>query len=98
MRPTLVSRESALARVAGSQNIVVLRGQYGGETVFSGSGAGGGPTSVAVVSDIAAIARLEPERSEGAALRAPAHVSGEFVTPQYLRFVVRDRPGHHRAR
>jgi homoserine dehydrogenase len=93
VRPTLVYRESALARVAGSQNIVVLRGQYGGETVFSGSGAGGGPTSVAVVSDIAAIARLESERSEAAALRAPTHVRGEFVTPQYLRFVVRDRPG-----
>ncbi|HZA35152.1 MAG TPA: homoserine dehydrogenase, partial [Vicinamibacterales bacterium] len=93
VRPTLVYRESALARVAGSQNIVVLRGQYGGETVFSGSGAGGGPTSVAVVSDIAAIARLEPARSEAAALRTPTHVRGEFVTPQYLRFVVRDRPG-----
>ena len=25
--------------------------------------------------------------------RAPARVSGEFVTPHYLRFVVRDRPG-----
>ena len=63
VRPALVSRESALARVAGSQNIVVLRGHYGGETVLSGSGAGGGPTSVAVVSDIAAIARQGPEEN-----------------------------------
>jgi homoserine dehydrogenase len=93
VRPTLVPRDSALARVAGSQNIVVLRGQYGGETVFSGSGAGGGPTSVAVVSDISAVARLEPAREEGVALRSPARVSGEFVTPHYLRFIVRDRPG-----
>jgi homoserine dehydrogenase len=93
VRPTLVPCDSALARVAGSQNIVVLRGEYGGETVFSGSGAGGGPTSVAVVSDISSIARQEPEREDGAALRVPASVSGEFVTPHYLRFVVRDRPG-----
>ena len=27
------------------------------------------------------------------ALRSPARVSGEFVTPHYLRFIVRDRPG-----
>ena len=93
VRPTLVPRHSALAHVAGSQNIVVLQGRYGGETVFSGSGAGGGPTSVAVVSDIAAVARLEPERDEGPTLRVPTRISGEFVTPHYLRFVVRDRPG-----
>jgi homoserine dehydrogenase len=93
VRPALVSRESALARVAGSQNIVVLRGHYGGETVLSGSGAGGGPTSVAVVSDISAIARQGPEGEQDLSLRAPAQVSGEFVTPHYLRFVVRDRPG-----
>ena len=93
VRPTLVPRDSALARVAGSQNIVVLRGQYGGETVFSGSGAGGGPTAVAVVSDISAIARQEPARDDGVPLRSPARVSGEFVTPHYLRFIVRDRPG-----
>jgi homoserine dehydrogenase len=93
VRPALVPLDSALARVMGSQNIIVLRGCYGGETVLSGHGAGGGPTSVAVVSDLTAVARQNPERDLLSATVRPADVSGEFVTPHYLRFVVRDRPG-----
>jgi len=93
VRPALVPRESSIARASGSQNVVVLKGHYGGETVFSGSGAGGGPTSVAVVSDIAAIARQEPERNGNACARRPSSVDGDSVTPHYLRFIVRDRPG-----
>ena len=69
--------ESPLARVAGSQNIVVLRGHYGGETVFSGSGAGGGPTSVAVVSDVAAIARNAAWRAAPRARRARGVGAGQ---------------------
>jgi homoserine dehydrogenase len=93
VRPALVPMDSALARVTGSQNIIVLRGCYGGETVFSGHGAGGGPTSVAVVSDLAAVARQNPERDLLTTTVRPPDVSGEFITPHYLRFVVRDRPG-----
>ena len=93
VRPALVPLESSIARASGSQNVIVLKGHYGGETVFSGSGAGGGPTSVAVVSDIAAIARQEPERDTDASARRPAAIDADFVTPHYLRFIVRDRPG-----
>jgi len=57
VRPSLVELSSPLARVEGSQNLVVATGTYGGETVFGGHGAGGHPTAVAVVSDILAIAR-----------------------------------------
>ena len=93
VRPSLVPVSSPLARVEGGQNVIVARGQYGGDTVYSGAGAGGGPTAVAVVSDLAAIALLEPERDVAAPAEAPSAVDPEFVTAHYLRFIVRDRPG-----
>lgn len=92
VRPALVRKNSPLARAEGGQNVIVARGQYGGDTVYAGAGAGGGPTAVAVVSDLAAIAVNEPERPAGAPPGA-ASVDSEFVTAHYLRFVVRDRPG-----
>ena len=92
VQPTLVSRASALARVEGSRNVVVVEGRYGGETVFSGYGAGGDPTAVAVVSDLEAIAR--GSLGTGDLLPAvPAAVIKDFTAPHYVRFVVSDRPG-----
>jgi homoserine dehydrogenase len=95
VQPALIPSESLMAHAQGSQNIVTAFGEFSGRTVFSGYGAGGDPTAVAVVSDLYAIAR-----SAGAppgALPKPAQVPGEvnagFTVPHYLRFVVKDRPG-----
>jgi homoserine dehydrogenase len=93
VRPSLVPIASPLARVEGGHNVIVARGQYGGDTVYSGAGAGGGPTAVAVVSDLAAIALLEPERDVAAPPEPATRVDSEFVTAHYLRFIVDDRPG-----
>jgi len=93
VRPSLVLRSSPLARADGSQNVIVARGHYGGDTIYAGAGAGGGPTSVAVVSDIAAIAAFEPERQSVSPIEEATAVDSEFVTAHYLRFIVRDRPG-----
>ena len=93
--PALVQLNSPLARVEGSQNLVMATGVYGGETVFGGHGAGGHPTAVAVVSDIVAIARAKRSDDGTAAQlaeKSPA-VSSDFTTKHYLRFVIRDRPG-----
>ena len=49
--------DAPLARVNGSENLVTVRGHFGGETSFGGRGAGGDPTAVAVVSDVLGIAR-----------------------------------------
>jgi len=95
VQPALVPLTSPLARVEGSQNLVMATGIYGGETVFGGHGAGGNPTAVAVVSDILAIARGK-QAGDGRAgqpvVKSPA-VTSNFTTKHYLRFLVRDRPG-----
>ncbi len=88
--PMLVPLTSPIAWSHGTQNMVVTTGRFGGDVVFSGHGAGGEPTAVAVVSDILAVAH------RSVAVQLPVHrrvVTGEFLAPQYLRFVVDDRPG-----
>jgi homoserine dehydrogenase len=95
VQPALIELSSPLARVEGSQNLVVASGKYGGETVFGGHGAGGHPTAVAVVSDILAIARSRqsmPSLAGQPAETTPA-VTANFTARHYLRFLVKDRPG-----
>src|ERR1039457_632076 len=95
VQPALVELSSPLARVEGSQNLVVATGTYGGETVFGGHGAGGNPTAVAVVSDILAVARSKQAGMDYAgqpAEKTPT-VTADFTAKHYLRFLVKDRPG-----
>jgi homoserine dehydrogenase len=88
--PMLVPMASPIAWSHGTQNMVVTTGRFGGDVVFSGHGAGGEPTAVAIVSDILAVAQ------HSVAVELPVRrreVTGEFLAPHYLRFVVDDKPG-----
>ncbi|MGO8759728.1 MAG: homoserine dehydrogenase [Terracidiphilus sp.] len=88
--PMLVSLRSPMAWSQGMENMVVVNGRYGGDVVFSGHGAGGQPTAVAVVSDLLALAHGSRRVDIPS---VPAHVGAEFEVPHYIRFLVRDRPG-----
>lgn len=88
--PMLVPENSPLAWSRGTENMVVSSGHYGGNVVFSGHGAGGHPTAVAVVSDLLAVAHNSHP------VKLPSRktdVSGEPPVPHYIRFVVKDKPG-----
>jgi homoserine dehydrogenase len=88
--PMLVDVRSPLAWSRGTENMVIFSGRYGGDVVFSGHGAGGHPTAVAVVSDLLALAH----RSRRVEIpSSPAGVGAEFEVPHYIRFLVMDRPG-----
>lgn len=96
VEPALVRRNSQLAQVSGNHNLVLSTGEFGGETAFSGQGAGGDPTAVAVLSDL-----MQAASGRGQRLPATSHLSAEdftvlsdrFESPHFVRFVVRDRPG-----
>jgi homoserine dehydrogenase len=55
--PTAVSADSALGRAEGVTNLVVLQGEPIGRCTMRGPGAGGIPTSSAVLGDLLAVAR-----------------------------------------
>jgi homoserine dehydrogenase len=95
VRPALVPLSSPLAGVHGSQNLVTVQGEFGGATTFSGFGAGGDPTAVAVVSDLMSIARagLGAEVHFVRELEGNVEVEADFTASHYVRFTVADGPG-----
>jgi homoserine dehydrogenase len=95
VQPALVPLSSLVAHVQGSKNLVVATGEFAGQIMLSGFGAGGDPTAVAVVSDLHSIARSGgvPPAALERPVQIPDAVSGENTVPHYLRLVVRDRPG-----
>jgi homoserine dehydrogenase len=90
--PALVPFNSSFGRNEGANNVVTIFGQFGGESSFSGAGAGGPATAVAVVSDLLALAG-HLRNGEHAEVWVPGAVVAAPPRPYYLRFVVRDRPG-----
>jgi homoserine dehydrogenase len=74
----------------GANNVITIAGHYGGENSFSGAGAGGPATAVAVVSDLLSLTQRTHERGEE---WPPERVTPPPARPYYLRFVVHDRPG-----
>ncbi|HEY6362600.1 MAG TPA: homoserine dehydrogenase [Vicinamibacterales bacterium] len=90
--PALVPCDSSFGRNEGADNVVTIFGQFGGESSFSGAGAGGPATAVAVVSDLLALAG-QTRNGEHAEEWLPGTVIPAPPRPYYMRFVVHDRPG-----
>jgi len=91
VQPTLVPLGSPLAQTRDNQNVLITAGVHGGETVFAGCGAGGGPTSVAIVSDLVSISRgpsFTGSHNPPELKSYPLNL--DLESPRYLRLSVRE--------
>ncbi|WP_333793342.1 homoserine dehydrogenase [Hyphomicrobium sp.] len=95
--PVLVAEESALAEVSGVTNCVGIDGDFAGNLLLVGPGAGAKPTASAVASDIVDIARglVMPPFIRSTNVLAPARGLdlGTHLGNYYVRLYVYDRPG-----
>ena len=93
--PSLVPLSSPLSQIDGVLNAVLLRGDYIGEVMLSGRGAGGHPTASAVVADLIDLARGRKTPVFGiptAGLKSHSTIAAPPMR-YYIRLQVMDRPG-----
>ncbi len=98
LRPCMTPADSALGKIIGVTNAVMLEGDAIGATILTGPGAGGGPTASAVLADIVDVARgnTPPTFGIAAADLAPIAKGGADIPDEgafYLRVMLKDRPG-----
>ncbi|MFA5113558.1 MAG: homoserine dehydrogenase [Candidatus Margulisiibacteriota bacterium] len=93
VHPALVAKAHPLANVSANNNAIYVKGFPVGELMFYGPGAGGDPTSSAVINDILSIddSPLAPQSS---ALRTyPLRQIDQIESRYYIRLQAPDRHG-----
>ena len=97
VHPCLVSKKSYIGNVNGVMNAVILNGKPVGESVLQGEGAGPGPTSSSLLSDLLSILRGNIKNPFGVSVNnlktLKTYNVNNYVNSLYLRFEVKDKPG-----
>ena len=97
VHPCLVSKKSYIGNVNGVMNAVILQGKPVGETVLQGEGAGPGPTSSSLLSDLLSILRGNVKHPFGVSNKKRKIIKcynlDNYTNSLYLRFEVKDKPG-----
>lgn len=98
VHPAFVPKEHPLAAIRNELNAVFVRGDFAGEVMTVGRGAGGEPTASAVVADLIDIARNRLAEAHGRVgwsglTPRPIRPMEETASPFYLLLQVADRPG-----
>jgi homoserine dehydrogenase len=97
VHPCLVSKNSYIGNVSGVMNAVILEGKPVGETILQGEGAGPGPTSSSLLSDLLSILKDDVKKPFGIANSKRKSIKcynvNNYTNSLYLRFEVKDKPG-----
>lgn len=100
VHPTLIGNKHLLSAVSNELNAIFVKGDFVGNTMFYGPGAGEKPTASAIVSDIVDLSeRLcnNGEKLKSGMIRPTLEVklipTEEITNRFYLRFFTRDIPG-----
>ncbi len=95
--PCMVEQRFPIAHVEGAYNAVVAIGDFVGDTMFEGPGAGAGPTASAVVADLVDVARGRRAPTLGitasSLIALPEAPIERHWGSYYVRLMVSDRPG-----
>ncbi len=96
VHPTLVPKSHPLASVNGVFNALWLKGDFVGDLMFSGRGAGGDPTASAVIGDLIDVGRNLNASGSGSAIPYESSIETLGIetleTSYYLRLIVKDKP------
>lgn len=97
LQPCMVPEQSALGSVEGVYNAVFVEGDFVGNALLEGRGAGEGPTASAVLSDLIDLARgykLPPYGIPAETMKKASWAGDEdIVSKQYFNLTVLDKPG-----
>jgi len=97
VHPCLISNNSHLSSIDGVLNAVVIDGLPVGKSVLQGEGAGPGPTSSALISDLCSILRGNIKYPFGISSKSRKPIAKfdilKYISSSYFRIEVKDLPG-----
>ncbi|WP_440909546.1 homoserine dehydrogenase [Candidatus Pelagibacter sp.] len=97
VHPCLVSKNNYIGNVNGVMNAVITNGKPVGESIMQGEGAGPGPTSSSLLSDLLSILRENIKYPFGSPTTKRKQLKPynalNYTNSLYLRFEVKDIPG-----
>ena len=97
VHPCLVSKNTYIGNVNGVMNAVIINGKPVGESILQGEGAGPGPTSSSLLSDLLSILQGNVKNPFGIPSKQRKKImtlnNDHYTNSLYLRFEVKDKPG-----
>jgi len=97
VHPCLILRNSYISKIDGVLNAIVVDGLPIGKSVLQGEGAGPGPTSSALISDLCCVLKGDVNYPFGVSTSSRKKISKfnilNHLCSSYLRIEVKDQPG-----